>query len=199
MKSLILSILCCAFFVTGCVTPPPPPAHPIVTSRVFQGVRGNVWQGLVETVALKYPVKAIEKESGLLTTDFVALPAGYNNSAMRKWVNPPSVFLGTWAGLRMNLSILVTEPTPGKVSVNVQTHYEALENNVLKSWVVCQSNGSLENQILDEIGQKLNDPSSDENLEDRLMDRRRDYNANPQDCGGAENSGSHVSPGDLFF
>jgi hypothetical protein len=119
--------------------------RPQERSLASTGVRGRT----------EVSVRAVEKDSGLLTTDFVSMPAGYNNARMNQWVFPPGGFLATWAGLRMNLSVLVTEPQPGKTQVSVRTHYEAFENNVSKSWVVCQSNGSLENGILTRISQQL--------------------------------------------
>jgi hypothetical protein len=110
---------------------------------------------LVAQVGLLYPVKAIEKESGLITTEFVSLPAGYNNVNQTQWILSPEGFLTTWDGLRMNLSILANEVEPGKTQVTIHTHFEAFENNVSKSWIVCQSNGSLENQILDKVASGL--------------------------------------------
>ena len=139
--------------LTGCVTPEQIDRPP--TARIFNAPKDKVWPQLVAQVGLLYPVKAIEKESGLITTEFVSLPAGYNNVNQTQWILSPEGFLTTWDGLRMNLSILANEVEPGKTQVTIHTHFEAFENNVSKSWIVCQSNGSLENQILDKVASGL--------------------------------------------
>jgi hypothetical protein len=139
--------------LAGCVTTPQQP--PLSTDQTFDAPKSVVWPLLISEVSLNYPVKVVEKESGLLTTDFVSLPAGYGNMDMGRWVYSPGVFLGTYDGLRMNLTALVTEPEPGKTHVVIRTHYEAFENNVTKSWIVCQSNGSLEHGMLADIAGQL--------------------------------------------
>ena len=63
--------------------------------------------------------------------------------------------MATWDGLRMNMSVLVTEPEAGKTHVAIRTHYEAFENNVSHSWIVCKSNGTVEHEILAHIAQQL--------------------------------------------
>jgi hypothetical protein len=129
--------------------------QPLPTSKTFAAGKEPVWNQVVAAVGMQYPVRAIDKGSGLLTTDFVSLPVGFNNAQMRAYVIPPRSLLGTWNGLRMNMSVLVTEVEAGKTQVNIRTHYEAFEDNVSKSWIVCQSNGILENGILRHIGQEL--------------------------------------------
>ena len=154
MKKVILPILFSALLL-GCATQNMAPRQSLPTTQTYDAPKNTVWPLLVSEVGLKYPVRAVEKESGLLTTDFVLLPAGYNNAQMGRWVFPPGGFLATWAGLRMQMSVLVTEPEPGKTHIIIRTHYEAFENNVSKSWVVCESNGGLENEILTRIAQQL--------------------------------------------
>lgn len=73
----------------------------------------------------------------------------------RFWIQPPGGFLSTWNGLRVNLTVVVTEPELGKTQVTVSAHYEAFENNVQHAWLVCQSNGGLENRLLMRLAQKI--------------------------------------------
>jgi hypothetical protein len=154
MKALA-GVVLAAFLLVGCATTQPVAQQPdLPTSPTFDAPKDAVWTALVQEVGLRFPVKAVEKESGLLTTDFVSMPAGFNNMNAGRWVHPPGGFLATWNGLRMSMSVLVTEPQPGKTSVNIRTHYEAFENNVSHSWVVCQSNGGLEHEILSNISVK---------------------------------------------
>jgi len=125
------------------------------TSATLQGPKEKVWPLLVSEIGLEYPVRAIEKDSGLITTDWVNLPAGFNNMSAAKWTMPRSGFMATWNGLRMNMKIMAVEAEPGKTQVSVNCHYEAFEDNVQHAWVVQDTNGSLENSILTRIEAKL--------------------------------------------
>jgi hypothetical protein len=153
MKTIIKALLLITL-AAGCVTAPRQ-TQSLPTDQTFNATKNAVWPLLVSAVGLDYPVKAVEKESGLLTTDFVSISSGYNNMNMGRWVFPPGGFLATWDGLRMSMSVLVTEPEPGKTHVVIRTHYEAFENNVSHSWIVCQSNGSVEHEILARIAEQL--------------------------------------------
>ena len=55
----------------------------------------------------------------------------------------------------MKMSIRVIEPEPGKTTITIRAFYEAYEDNVSHSWIVCETNGSLEHQILANIADKL--------------------------------------------
>ena len=138
---------------TGCETAPTSniSSVPLRTKATFSVSRDRVWPLLVSEVGLQYPVRAIEKDSGLITTDFVTLPAGYNNMNAASWIVPPGGFLATWSGLRMNMKILAVETEPGKTLVTINCHYEAYESNVMKGWIVANSNGRIESAILAKI------------------------------------------------
>lgn len=149
----LLSI-CLLLALLGCETMPQQHST-LATSREFNAPLETVWPLLVTEVASKYPVKVVEKQSGLLTTDFVMMPAGFNNSGAKQWVYQPSVFLGTWNGLRMNLSAIATQPQPGKTLVSLNTHFEAFEDNVNKGWMGCETKGTLEDSMLNDIAAKI--------------------------------------------
>ena len=151
LSLLLLSIL----FLSGCVTMPTVPLQAQRTSALILAPKDKVWPLLVGEVGLNYPVQVIEKDSGLLTTQFVQMPVGFNNMGMERYIFPPGGFLATWGGLRMSMQIMVIESEPGKTMVTINTHYEAFESNVSKSWIVARSNGSVENQILISIEQKI--------------------------------------------
>ena len=74
---------------------------------------------------------------------------------MKRYIFPPGGFLATWAGLRMSMRIMAIEAEPGETMVTINTHYEAFEDNVSKSWLVARSNGAVENRILTSIEPKL--------------------------------------------
>jgi hypothetical protein len=148
--ALTLLALC-----SGCETMPTAPLRPLRTSETFVASKDRVWPLLVSEVGLEYPVRVIEKESGLISTDWVDLPAGFNNMGATQWIFPPGGFLATWDGLRMNMKIMAVETEPGKTQVTVNCHYEAFESNVQKTWLVAQSNGAVENAILSKIERQL--------------------------------------------
>jgi hypothetical protein len=157
MKRRILAFVSSVAMImmAGCATVPSEPMQQQRTSTVLSAPKDKVWPVLVAEVAQSYPVQAIEKDSGLLTTQLVQMPVGFNNAGMENYIFPPGGFLATWGGLRMSMQIVVIESDPGKTTVTISTHYEAFESNVSKSWLVARSNGSVENQILSNIEQKL--------------------------------------------
>lgn len=134
---------------------PPQQQTKLPTSREFNAPIDAVWPQLVSEIASKYPVKVVEKQSGLLATETVMMPAGWNNSDAKQWVYQPSVFLGTWNGLRLNLTAVATSPTKDKTTVALTAHFEAFEDNVMKSWMVCDTKGTLEDSILNAVAAKL--------------------------------------------
>jgi len=155
LLALFLSILLC-----GCVVPQP--TSPPPAERTYDATKAVVWPRLVSAIEGDYPVKVVDKETGLITTDFVLLPSGFSGCEMIRWVYPPDfsdcqmirsvdpsdVMLPEWAGLRMKLTARVSEPQAGQTRVSIRTQYEAFENSVFKCWVACNSIGSLENDIL---------------------------------------------------
>jgi hypothetical protein len=143
--------------LAACVSPAvQAPAAPPRTATTFNAPKDKVWPLIIAEVGLTYPVQALEKESGLITTSFVSLPVGFGNRLAGQWILPPGGFLATWNGLRMSMKILAVETEPGKTLVKINCHYEAFENNVQKTWVVAQSNGSVENAILTKLEAQLN-------------------------------------------
>jgi hypothetical protein len=151
MKPLLIFPLILLF---GCVTTPQQHTK-LPTSREFNAPMDAVWPLLVNEIASQYQIKVIEKQSGLLTTDFISMPAGFNNANSQQWVYQPSVFLSTWNGLRMNLSAVATQPQTNKTVISLTAHFEAFEDNIYKQWLVCDTRGSLESGILDAINAKL--------------------------------------------
>lgn len=156
MKAIAILLLVAVSLVGCATTQPDAPRQTLPASQTFDSSKDAVWTALVAEVGQRFPVKAVEKESGLLTTDFVSMPAGFNNRNAGQWIHPPGGFLATWDGLRMRMSVLVTEPAPGKTNVAIRTHYESFENNVSKSWVVSETNGGLEHSILRSVASSVN-------------------------------------------
>ena len=152
-KSLLFVFI--ILIICGCATAPNPNRVAQRNSAIFQAPKDKVWSLLVAEIAQKYPVQVVEKDSGLITTQFVQMPVGFNNSKIENYIFPPSRFLATWEGLRMNMQIIVSETNPAVTTVAINAHYEAFESNVSKSWIVATSNGSVENGILTTVELKL--------------------------------------------
>lgn len=157
MKTYLLPLLALAVLAlfSGCETVSTIPIQAQRTSAIFSAPKDSLWPLLVAEVGLVYPVSAIEKDSGLISTDWVTLPAGFNNMHAASWIVPPGGFLATWAGLRMNMKIFAVETEPGKTQVTINCHYEAFEDNVQKRWLVANTNGSVENSMLTKIEKQL--------------------------------------------
>jgi len=152
-----LSILACSLLFWGCARGGNIESAPAsyVTSKTFSAPKDVVWAAIVSEIGMEYPVRAIEKESGLISTEFVSVDAGYNNSQITKWATPPRIFLSTWNGFRVALSVMTTEPAQGQTHVVVKADCEAYENNVSKSWVQCQSRGKIESDLLARISVRV--------------------------------------------
>lgn len=140
----VLIIISLGFF--GCATSPTPRVMP-KNSDTFPVSKEKVWPLIIQEIGLNYPIKAIEKESGLITTDFVL----FGPYDVKKYVYPSKNFLAIWSKLKMALNVMVLEIGPQETSVKIISHFEAYDNNFAKAWVSAQSNGTIENSILSKI------------------------------------------------
>jgi hypothetical protein len=152
MKNFIISV-CLLVFVSGCATQPTVATLP--TSRTFKASKDQIWPILVAEIAPKYPTRVVQKDSGLISTDMVSVPVGVFNMGAWNYARQPSMFLATWNGLRMSLTAMVSETQNGQSTVSISIHYEAFEDNVSKSWIICQTTGQVEAKILDAVEGKL--------------------------------------------
>ena len=142
--------------ISGCATmPKSPPQTMQRISATINAPKDKVWSLIISEIGLEFPVQALEKESGLITTQFVSIPVGFNNSGMERYVFKPGGWLATWRGLRMKMSVLVVEIDTNTTMITIRAHYEAFENNVTHSWIVAETNGSVENRIITSIESKI--------------------------------------------
>lgn len=137
------------FLLCGCTAPHQ--SSPPSAERTYDATKAVVWPRLVSAITSHYPVKVLDQEEGLITTDPVQLPCGFTGCEMIRWAYPPNVIFPQWAGLRMNLTAMVSEPEAGRTRVSIRTHYEAFDNGETKNWIVCDSTGSLEKEILNQL------------------------------------------------
>lgn len=160
MKAWLLAVIG-AFLLIGCALTPPASERPDrPTSRVYTASRSAAWDAVMREIGLRYPPRLVEKESGLLTTETVVMPAGIGNRDAGRWVHQPNEFLMLWDGLRMDMRVLVSPRPQGQVEVTIRTHFEGHESNLIGGWTPVPGNGWLEAELLDDIGVALHGASA---------------------------------------
>lgn len=147
------------FFVTlisaGCSQPFIKPK--IENSKTFQASYDPVWKAVVEVFAEKtYPIKAVEKDSGIISSDFIELPNPQNpNSEFYKLAVRPDWFASLWRSARYMVNVFVFSKEPNLTTITVNTHIEAFEYNVKSQWFKCYSKGIIERDLLKQINNKI--------------------------------------------
>jgi len=139
--------------LTGCTPPVEIPVQ-LPTIAVVNAPQAKVWNAMVSTVGIEYPIQAIERDSGLISTRPVAmvLPAS-------RWAlgcDRANDFANPWNQLRMDMRVLAEERQGGQTQITILCHYEAFkESTYPRAWTVVASSGALENEILQKIQQRL--------------------------------------------
>lgn len=170
MKAQIWGIiLLFCFVVSGCATMP---VMKVETQDTFtiQSSFNKVWGALIATLSEQaLPIKSIEKDSGLVTTDFfifvdadsISIKEAFKkgSGAVSEKIDiiayRPKVFLGIWTKGRYFLNIFVKSEGVNTTSIKITAHIEAFESNIKRSWLVCNSKGVIEKEIIDSIKAKL--------------------------------------------
>lgn len=150
MKKMLVFILCLAFTV-GCVVAPIKPTEPILSSYIFSSPYDEVWTAIVNVMSSEeYPIMLIEKDSGLIGTDWVR-----TSSSRPKY---GTKLTGDWAfgygGEKIKISIHVQQKTGG-VEVRITPHIELFARGELNEWFSTYSNGDLEQKLFGKIGQLI--------------------------------------------
>jgi len=133
-------------------------ATPLSIDYMVSAPFDQVWGKLVERATDRsWPLKTIDKASGIIVTDFSSLGDGISGwQALKQLAYEPSMFLATWAGgARMKLSVFVSKIAENQTRVKLNAHFEGFENNVTHQWVVWQSNGLDEKGVVDYIASEL--------------------------------------------
>jgi len=124
----------------------------IVDYKIFDAPLDKVWTATVGAITDSdyNSIENIEKDSGLITTGYVSFRGIGDQIA-----NKPKISLGTWSQGRYRLNILIVEYGENKAKVTVKSIIEGFEDNVTGSWHLCHSKGVLEENIFNEIGERL--------------------------------------------
>ena len=123
-------------------------------SREYDAPFDDTWERLVHVVTeLGLPVTTIEKDSGLLGTDFYVFDARGNEA---KLVLQEQSSLETIQGGWFKMSVLVSRLTDSRTRVKINCQIEKLSSILGESaWRYQPSNGYLEQRYLDLIGDGL--------------------------------------------
>lgn len=156
-KNIIKWLSLSVFFtiLTGCMSQPVIQQPALQTDRVLHYSASKVWASTVKAVSQRFPIQIIEKDSGLINTQTATIPIGFDNSNYASYYYKPNLFLATWGGANIRLNVLVIPEDDNNTKLKINATYQALETNVMKSWIVVRSNGQEENRLLDEIEQDL--------------------------------------------
>lgn len=152
-KMTVLFVL--ALISAGCAQPFIKPK--IENSKTFQASYDSVWKAVVEVFAEEtYPIKAVEKESGIISTDFIEFPNPQNpNSEFYKLAVRPDWWASLWRSARYTVNAFVFSKEPNLTTVKVNTHIEAFEYNTSNQWHICYSTGVTEKSLLRLIDTKV--------------------------------------------
>lgn len=143
MKSQIALTL---LFLAGCATVQEKNSEPI--TKTIAAPRNKVWAALVSEVGSRYPVKAVDADSGVLSTD----PALVDPNLFRSCTTVPQAMfaLGFSPESRVSFRLVATGDNPTVVSV--LAHWAMLNG---PRWEVWPSNGVLESNILETVDAKI--------------------------------------------
>ncbi|MBN2314459.1 MAG: hypothetical protein JXM79_11055 [Sedimentisphaerales bacterium] len=156
MKTL-LPFFCITLF--GCA---PAYVQPQINPEgIYEADYNAVWSALVETFSKNnYPIKAIEKESGIITTDYIAFPTPpvWGTGTFDNMAVSPERYNAMWMPRsgRCTISAYASAVDPNQTKLRINTHIEAFDSSKFGGgWKICYSNGYLEYNILDDIRKRI--------------------------------------------
>lgn len=147
--TLLLLALVCA-----CALPQPSSRQPLPTAATYAASKNAVWVAVMSEIAINFRVQTLDRESGFLGLETTDISIGPGQS-MTEWVFMPDVLLGHWQALSLSMNILVEELDANMTRVTIRADYQALETNVYRAWIPCETNGRLEHKMLLAVGQRL--------------------------------------------
>jgi hypothetical protein len=153
MKYLIVFL----FLLNGCATVPVQMA-PIVDSKTFDVPFDKVWPLIVTAISDKgYPIQAIEKQSGILTTKSIEVKSESFTRNIPVIIGeigykPSSMCFGAWNEAHYNLTIHATESS-GNTIVKVKAFIEGVDGCDVRHDI--PSRGKLEGELLAAISTKI--------------------------------------------
>lgn len=148
--------------ISGCASGPAPIPRLQTSAQGYSADFDRAWNAVNDVLTeRRLPIKAIEKDSGLVTTEFVSSGGRYIYWGKK---NDAGQEMSTWAEkTRYFLNIRVRKREDGGTTVDVLPHFEYMRyeyNSVLKrsveaGWEACESHGDVETGLYDALSAKL--------------------------------------------
>ena len=147
MRSILICVIAAA--LCSCYAAPKP--ETFEKSRISSRSFDDVWRAAIAVVTEEeWPIQVIEKESGIITTDFVIMGGNVHED-----IDCGKSMYGTEIRLiadrvRCKLSIHITrvgESTQLRLNTHIEAYYEGWQN--------CNSTGAIEAQIFEMIDAEL--------------------------------------------
>lgn len=155
-----LSVL--VFAVLGCSSTPSPVPRLEAKANVYDASFEETWDALNDVLTEKrLPLKAFEKDSGLVSTDFVNAGSRYVYMGKK---DDAGREMSQWADkTRYFLNIRVRADGDNQTTVDVIPHFEymryvrdtRINRWVEAGWEPCDSHGDVEREIHDALASKL--------------------------------------------
>lgn len=141
--------------LSACALATVPKPESFERKQIFPFPFAKTWASTVEVMADgEWPVESIEKDSGLITTEFVNTGSDVGNKYTDCPLGPRGVT--GFSQRRGKLSILVKSISENDTSVRINTHFEAFKGggSLLggeAGWMLCNSTGLVEMDIFNKI------------------------------------------------
>jgi hypothetical protein len=161
MKRRIFSLLSVTVLMAllGCTPPIEAPVIQQPTVAMFDAPQAKVWNAIVATIGIEFPIQVIERDSGLISTRPTTMLLPANRWALG--CEDASDFAYPWNQLRMDLRMLAEEKGSGKTQVTIVCHYEAFKQSTSpRVWTIVASNGALENELLRKLQYRIQTQST---------------------------------------
>lgn len=153
IKILVLGLMC--FMIYGCAGIAPAPRQ-IAKAFPIEAPFDEVWQAVIESFAeLQLPIQNMEKDSGLITTDWIDF-SGQKNTGYCDCGKPRFGLLEGSRSGRFNIFIKKTSGNSCEVNVNCMYRQTLVKlNGDFYKNKSCVSTGNLEAEMFELIKSKL--------------------------------------------
>jgi len=156
MKNIFF-VLSVFSLLSGCATTPTIPNEPIQDTIIIDKSYNTVWKAVINVVTeFKDPIKVVEKDSGLITTDFVIYANGFlAENDIKRLCYLPKIMLSDWVIGKYFYTINISKIDESKTQIKIITHLESFEKRMTGKWYLCESRGVIENNIFNKLREEL--------------------------------------------
>lgn len=159
MRKLMVVLILLLTFV-GCVGVPIAPLAPEDKERLYQSDFNVTWHGVLDVINEKeLPITTIEKESGIVVTDFVIIPFTFASSRPDLFPAQPLEMIQQ-GRYKLNISVRSASVS---TKVRINAHFEKFSHiafiEQFPSWKIQASTGILEKELFNAIESSIQPPS----------------------------------------